>query len=76
MEASRFLAATSWMWTEQKVTVEVPEREGRRKSLRTKRTAIPHVSLLDEASSKTDCSVGLESVPVEQDGKVCHLCTR
>ena len=53
MEASCFLATTLWLCTDQKVTVGVPEREGRRRSPRTKRAAILHVSLLDEASAIT-----------------------
>ena len=50
MEASRFLATTLWICTELKVTVGAPERERRRRSPRTTRAAMPHESLLDEAS--------------------------
>ena len=51
------MATTLWMCTEQNATVGVPEREGRRRSPRTTRAAMPHVSLLDEASVITSCHV-------------------
>ena len=54
VEASRFLATTLWMCTEQNVTVGVPEREGRRSRLRTMSRTIPHVSLLVESSLKAN----------------------
>ena len=58
------------MCTEQKVIVEVLEREGRGRSPRTSIT-VTHVSLLVEASMKSeDRKVGLEGVLVEQDGEV------
>ena len=55
------------------MTVGLPEREGRRKS--------PHyhaprvLACLSFVKSK-DCSVGLECVPVEQDGEVRVTCVR
>ena len=65
MEASRFLAATLWMSTEQNVTVGVPESEGRRSRPRTMSRTIPH--LFPKGNNHR---VRLESVLVEQDGKV------
>ena len=50
VEASRFLATLFRTWTEQNVTVGEAESEGRRSRPRTTRAAIPHVSLLEEAS--------------------------
>ena len=64
------------MGTEQKVTVGVPEKEGRRKSPRTTEAATPHVSLLDEASVMARTAALGSNVPVEQDGKVCAACVR
>ena len=43
MDASRFLATTLWICTEQNVTVGVPERDGRRSRARTMSSTIPHV---------------------------------
>ena len=66
MEASRFLATTLWMWTEQNVTVE-----GRRKSPRTNEynhaPTCPYWLKLPERRGPQG---GLRSVPVEQDGEV------
>ena len=70
VEASRFLATTLWMCTEQNVTVGVPESEGRRSRPRTMSRTIPHVPLLVESSLKAKTIVGLEGVLVEQDGEV------
>ena len=52
VEASRFLATTLWMCTEQNVTVGVPESEGQRSRPRTISRTIPHVPLLVESSLK------------------------
>ena len=52
VEASRFLATTLWMCTEQNVTVGEPESEGRRSRPRTMSRTIPHVLLLVESSLK------------------------
>ena len=71
VEASRFLATTLWMCTEQNVTVGVPESEGRRSRPRILSKTMPHVPLLVESSLKTKTRVGLEGVLVEQDGEVC-----
>ena len=50
MDASRFLATTLWMCTEQNVTVGVPERDGRRSRPRTMSSTMPHVLLLVESA--------------------------
>ena len=50
MDASRFLAKTLWMCTEQNVTVGVPERDGRRSRARTMSKTMPHVLLLVESA--------------------------
>ena len=50
MDASRFLATTLWMCTEQNVTVGVPEREGRRSRPRTLSSTMLHVLLLVESA--------------------------
>ena len=53
VEASRFLATTLWMCTEQNVTVGVPQSERRRSSKpRTMRRTIHQVPLLVESSLK------------------------
>ena len=52
------------------MTVEVPEREGRRKSHRTtKNYQAARVLACRSFVKSKHCSVGLECVPVEQDGE-------
>ena len=57
------------------MTVGELEGEGRRKSPRTTRTTMPHVSLLDEASLKAK-TAGLQGILVEHDGEVLVACVR
>jgi len=64
VDASRFLATTLWMCTEQNVTVGVPDVEGRRSRARTMSKTIPHVCLLvdsnlNEATKGSDSKVSL-----------------
>ena len=71
MDASRFLATTLWICTEQNVTVGEPEREGRLRRPRTISKTIPQVPLLVESALNVrNNRVRLKGVLVEQDGKV------
>ena len=71
VEASRFWATTLWTWTEQNVTVGVPERVGPRSSPRTTNAAIlPRVLAGRGLGDGEDSAVGLERVLVEQDSEI------
>ena len=70
MDASRFLATTLWICTEQNVTVGVPERDERRSRARTMSSTMPHVFLLVESALNVRTGIWLKGVLVEQDSKV------
>ena len=75
VEASRFLATT--LWTEQKVTVGVPERDGRRNSPPTTSATIPPRVLAGGGFvDNGDSSIRLKRVLVEQQSKVCAASVR
>ena len=64
------------MWTEQNVIGEVPEKgRASQKSSNHKNCHAPRVACRSFVKSK-DCRVGLECVPVQQDGEVCVTCVR
>ena len=65
---SRFLVTTLWICTEQKVTVGVSEREGRRKNPRTTSSTMFHTC--------ADSRIGLKGVLVAQGDEVRVVCVR
>ena len=55
------------MWTEQKGTEGVPERDGRRNSPRTTSATISHASLLVEGSFEQDSTRAVPSPVVRNE---------
>ena len=77
MAASRFLATTLWICAEQKVTVGVPEREGRRKeSTNHKSCHTARVLACRCLGIDNNCGFRLKCAVVEQDDKIGFACVR
>ena len=74
MAASRFLATSLWIWTEQNVTVGESVTAGRRSKRRTTRALTLHVFLLVDGSVMgITAARGSNVSVVEQDGKIVAI---